>query len=600
MTASSAGTMRPISADPVANRHTRRADIQGLRALAVILVVAFHAGLPLSGGYVGVDVFFVISGFVITGMLSAERDQAGTISLRTFYSRRIRRILPALAVTVTVVAVLAVFLLSPMGPQQQTANTGAAASVFVANFQLYANPAGYFDSIEVRNALLHTWSLSVEEQFYLVFPALLSGAWLTATRFRSRRQARGIVSAVLCAAGLLSLFLSLKMSGSQVAAGSTSAARFAFYSSPTRAWEFLAGALVALAVPALERISRPTAMAASTLGLVAIILSAVRFDAATPFPGTAALLPVLGTCLVIVGGTASTRGVTALLGVGPAVRIGDLSYSWYLWHWPFIVFAAAVWPLSGTPVAVIAVGLSLVPATLSYAFVERRFRFRVDLTGRRVVPLAALCVGVPLVLCLALVPASRLVQSDDTRALVASHEPHADVRRGCDSLDPVSTRQGTCTWPVADPLGTVYLVGDSNAGQFTEPAAAAANGLGYDFVAAASSGCGFVDLLTIDAGVESEACRDHVVGTRTWLASAHPSAVIIADSTPGVIGTDARTFKNPYTGEIAETREQKLAMYQRALTSELQQLEEAGIQAILVHTIPQFPRWNPVVCGIDA
>lgn len=173
MTASSAGTMRPISADPVANRHTRRADIQGLRALAVILVVAFHAGLPLSGGYVGVDVFFVISGFVITGMLSAERDQAGTISLRTFYSRRIRRILPALAVTVTVVAVLAVFLLSPMGPQQQTANTGAAASVFVANFQLYANPAGYFDSIEVRNALLHTWSLSVEEQFYLVFPARL-------------------------------------------------------------------------------------------------------------------------------------------------------------------------------------------------------------------------------------------------------------------------------------------------------------------------------------------------------------------------------------------------------------------------------------------
>ncbi|MGZ4716977.1 MAG: acyltransferase family protein [Acidimicrobiales bacterium] len=600
MTEIAAGTEASSSAPPAGGTHPRRRDVQGLRALAVALVVAFHAGLPLSGGYVGVDVFFVISGFVITGMLSAEHARTGRIGLGGFYARRVRRILPALAVTVGVVAVLSVFLLNPMGPQQQTAKTGEAASVFLANFQLYANPAGYFDVTELRNALLHTWSLSVEEQFYLVFPALLWAAWYAVARGRKRRSSPAAVAIVLAAAAAASFGLSLAMSGSVGATGaSAESARFAFYSSPTRAWEFLAGALIALALPALRRLSEPTAVVAGAVGLVAIAVSAVRFDATTSFPGTAALLPVVGTCLVIMAGTATTRGVTGLLGVEAAVRVGDVSYSWYLWHWPFIVFAAAIWPTSGSAVAVVAAGLSLVPAALSYVLVENRYRFRRDLTGRRVLPLAGVCIAVPLVLCLLVVSASRLVQSDGTKALVASHDLHADVVRGCDSLEPIAARPASCTWPVSDPHGSVVLVGDSNAGHFTEPAAAASNALGYDFVAATSSGCGFVELVTVDAGVESSACRDHVSDTMRSLVESRPAAVIIADSTAGIIGTDARWLVDPQTGEIARSREQKLALYRRHLTSEMDALERAGIDALLVHTIPQFARWNPVACGID-
>ena len=459
--------------------HRRRRDVQGLRALAVALVVAFHAGLPLRGGYVGVDVFFVISGFVITGMLSAEHARTGTIGFVAFYSRRVRRILPALAVTVAVVAVLAAFLLNPIGPQQETAKTGEAASVFVANFQLYRNPAGYFDASVVRNALLHTWSLSVEEQFYLAFPAVLSGAWFVVSRWRKRGSSVGGVAVVVAGVAGLSFMLSLALSGSSANGGAgTNSARFAFYSSPTRAWEFLAGALVALLISSFRRISRSTAVVTGVVGLAAILVSAIAFDWTTSFPGSAALLPVVGTCLVIIGGTASQQGVTAMLSVRPVVRVGDLSYSWYLWHWPFIVFAAAIWPASGTAVALIASVLSLIPAALSYTLVENRFRFRTDLVGRRVLPLALVCIAVPLVLCASVVSVSRAFQSDATKALVASADNHADVVRGCDGYGLISGLPTRCTWSVDRPKGSVVLVGDSNAGHFTEPVAAATNGFG--------------------------------------------------------------------------------------------------------------------------
>lgn len=585
----------PVSVDGLP---TRRRDVQGLRALAVALVVAFHTGLPLPGGFIGVDVFFVISGFVITGMLSAEHARTGRVRLSTFYARRVRRILPAVAVMLSAVAVLGLLLLSPLGPQQMTAKTGTAASVFLANVQLAASPAGYFDPVEIRNALLHTWTLSVEEQFYLVYPTLFIGAWSLATRLRRSRPSPATVAAVLIVTSIASFALSWKLSTPVAAGLGPPAARLAFYSSPTRAWEFLTGAVLALALPRIARLSRPTAVTTGAVGLLAILAAAFRFDAGTPFPSTAALIPVFGTCLLIIAGTSTNRGVTALLSTAPAVTIGDLSYSWYLWHWPFIVFAASIWPGSGTRTAVVAAGVALIPAVGSYAFVENRFRFRSDLLGWRAAPLALACIVVPAVLCLSLVAVSHRTQSAGTRALVDSQNLHDDVIRGCNGLEPVTQRPADCTWSVPSPHGTVYLVGDSNAGHFTEPIAAASNELGYDFVAATSAGCGFADLVSIENGDELAKCRVHVAEAMHTFVAIKPSVVVISSSTPDIIWTPDRWLKDPYTGEIARSQTEKLDLYQRTMTRQLADLEAAGIHAVLVHTIPHL-HWSPLDCGID-
>ena len=193
-------------------RDQRRADIQGLRAVAVLLVVAFHAGLPVPGGFSGVDVFFAISGFVITGTLLRELTSAGRIDLPRFYARRVRRLLPALALMVTVVAVLGT-LASPLATQRTGALTGIAASVFAANIYLYQLPTGYFDVSANLDPLLHTWTLAVEEQFYLVFPALLLLGWaclrVRGKRAHSQRARRLGAAAIVAVVSAVSYVLAV-------------------------------------------------------------------------------------------------------------------------------------------------------------------------------------------------------------------------------------------------------------------------------------------------------------------------------------------------------------------------------------------------------
>ena len=223
----------------------KRLDIQGLRALAVLLVVAYHAGLPLQGGFIGVDVFFAISGFVITRMLVGELAETGELRLARFYARRVRRLLPALAVLLVAVALVGT-LASPIASQRVGGLTGVWASIFAANAYLYNLGTGYFDLNASLDPLLHTWTLAVEEQFYLVFPALLLLGW----RLRGRVGATLLVA---LASGC-SFYLALRFSQAYGLAGIAHPQRFAFYGSPTRAWEFGAGSLLALAAPLLGRL----------------------------------------------------------------------------------------------------------------------------------------------------------------------------------------------------------------------------------------------------------------------------------------------------------------------------------------------------------
>ncbi len=328
-----------------------RRDIDGLRALAVMPVVLYHAGFPgFSGGFVGVDVFFVISGFLITSIIAGELE-AGGFSLSHFFQRRIRRIFPALFVMLLATALAGLFFMAP----RDVAMLGkgiAATSLFASNI-LFWREQGYFEAGSADNPLLHTWSLGVEEQFYLLFPLFLMLA------FRLGRHMKAAVLAVLGISFVLSL----------VAVRTHPSA--AFFLLPPRGWELMLGAALALgAIPAPQ--NRVVREILGGLGFGLIVFAVFWLDKSMPFPGLYAVLPCAGAaCLILSRGTFAA----GILSLRPVVMTGLVSYSLYLWHWPLAVFMqyGRPAPLSffeGTLLVV----LSGVMACLSWRYVERPFR----------------------------------------------------------------------------------------------------------------------------------------------------------------------------------------------------------------------------------
>lgn len=338
-----------------------RQDINGLRAWAVVAVILYHFGIAgFSGGFIGVDVFFVISGFLMTGIIvtSLENNSAmggaeGKFSLAAFYGSRARRIIPALLALCAVLLIAGWFLLSPLDYRALGTHTISALGFF-SNIKFWRE-AGYFDTASHEKLLLHTWSLSVEAQFYLLFPLALLAIW----KLRPGRKA----ATFLIAAGfLLSLLLSILVSPTRPSA--------AFYLLPTRAWELLAGSLVWLLAARL-RLSPPVQKGVEGTGFALIIAAILLFDAGSSWPGWRALVPVLGTVLVLVAARQNSLWTSS----GIAQGLGNYSYSLYLWHWPFAV-ALIHLDLRGHPAA-IALGLILtaVFAALSYRLIETPARF---------------------------------------------------------------------------------------------------------------------------------------------------------------------------------------------------------------------------------
>lgn len=365
----------------------RRNDIQGLRAIAVLSVIAYHAQLPVPGGFTGVDVFFVISGFVITAMLLREHESYGRIRLGRFYLRRFKRLTPALALMTVVVLTFAAVVISPLGPQQIAGQTAAGAMAFIANIVIARTTGGYFDDAADSNPFLHTWSLSVEEQFYMVFPALLGAIWLI-RRWRSTVLPFIVLAAITIASFGAAVYGSHHgPNGGREIVG--------FYSTFSRAWEFGFGALIALAAPWLKRRSSVLLALCAMVGTAVMIAGFAMIDGARPFPGVWALLPGLGTAFVIIGGLKGPRGaILRAFSSRPMVRIGDWSYSLYLWHWPFIVFTTMIWPsVSWAPVA--AAALSFIPAIASYHLVEEPLRRREWSSGIRRVGVIGVVFAVP-------------------------------------------------------------------------------------------------------------------------------------------------------------------------------------------------------------
>ena len=482
-------------------------------------MVAYHAGLPLPGGFIGVDVFFVISGFVICRLLATELRETGSIRLGKFYIRRIRRLLPALAVVLVCVAVASSLIQSPIGAQQDTARTGLGASAWLSNGVLYLITGGYFDNAADSIPLLHTWSLSVEEQFYVFFPTLIALAWWIGRRLGVSPQ-----RAVGATLGLVSAS-SFALSGVPVIW-------------PQLAWccEARFGGLLLDAHPGVGIRDRRHPRAD--------VRAAGRSPPAARRPGLAwrhrghsgerldrrrCAIPWMvgarswtGHRSGYWGCYANSGSLTRLLSNQAMISLGDLSYSWYLWHFPFIVLSSTLWVDNAASKLVAAV-VSLGVAFLSYKFVENPIRKRRP-ELRRSGALVLACVGLPIIAMLGLLTAANhgWFRTNIREAQAQLDPVPIGYGIGCHSLVPIGDRNLTrCSF---GHRGTrVWLVGDSNAGQYADGLVELAQAGKLRITLATASGCPMVNAQVLTDGQGLTNCGEFVTRSIQWLKEQPPS-----------------------------------------------------------------------------
>lgn len=486
-----------------------RPDIEGLRGISILLVLLFHAGLPWTpGGFIGVDVFFVISGFLITGKLWRESQAAGGLNITRFYAWRIRRLLPAALVSVALITLIGLLVAAPLNRSEMAAD-GAASALSLANMR-FIGSVDYFAPTSSPSPFLHFWSLSVEEQFYLVWPALiLILTW--------RGGGRRLVVVALLAAVLASFALSLWLTDASPAR--------AFYLLPTRVWQLGAGGLLALLLVAGA--SRRAGLIA-WLGLGAILFASVVLTPEMPYPGLAALLPTLGAAALLYGGAAPS-GPLRTLTSAPLRFLGKISYSLYLWHWPLLVLPVLWLERTLSPIEVAAaVAASIAVASLSWRFVEQPFRY--GAASRSATSWSAIRIGIAGILVVALFtqgfsaglaaasstpqvpptpsvtpsgsPAPSPAPSDGPIVLPADLTPAlADARDdeerlrgdGCLAFERVTTPPN-CVYGVKGSAITIALVGDSHASHWFPAIEAIALERGWRLVTFVKVSCSFTTL----------------------------------------------------------------------------------------------------------
>jgi peptidoglycan/LPS O-acetylase OafA/YrhL len=452
-----------------------RPDVEGLRALAILLVVAYHAGIPgIHGGFVGVDVFFVISGYLITAHLASELARTSVIRFREFYARRARRLLPAAAVVVVATLVGSAVVLSPL-ELNEASKSAAASALYASNFWFMRAASDYFAPEAGRNPFLHTWSLSVEEQFYLLWPGLLLLFWRLGGR-------RGLFSgiALLTVVSFASCVAVTQMRGP-----------WAFYASPFRAWEFGIGGLASFAPRTI-----PLARAVSWAAFALVLGSGLFITDQIAFPGWIALAPAAGTALLLMTGRAPA-GAGLFLGLPPMQLVGRLSYSFYLWHWPMLVLAAAIAPNQGLQGPILAIVLAFGFAFASHVLVENPLRFSPRLTSSALTSLVA---GAVLSVCCVAAGAASFTFGHFAEALPAQRaitvaaRLRSDLGRGAEKCMVAFTvsEPRLCTFGRGRKV--VVLFGDSHAAQWVSPIRSIADQNGWRLVTVLKASCPTADI----------------------------------------------------------------------------------------------------------
>lgn len=560
-----------------------RRDIDGLRSLAVIPVVLNHAGLSwLPGGFVGVDIFFVISGFLITSILLREID-AGKFSILRFYERRIRRILPALAVVILACFLAAWVFLLP-GEFTDFAKSAVAALLSASNIWFWMSANDYFAADVATQMLLHTWSLAVEEQFYVLFPLLLF--WMAPWKRRAKLACIGLIT-------VASLLFSIAITQSHPTAN--------FYLLPSRAWELGVGALLAMGLVPPARL-QGLRDAASIAGLVLIALSITLIHETTPFPGLTALPPCLGAGLIIWAGQGGQGGQSLggrLLSTGILVWFGLISYSLYLWHWPIM---AGTRVLTGSVImeptaAAICIALSVLCGWASWRYVERPFRNSRDgfwQSPRRIF-------GYGFVAAALLLAASGLVLV--SKGLPGRIEPQALALY--DEATRTTQTERQCRSQMQDPcrLGTkdgevdYVLWGDSHAGAYVPGFDAVLAQTGHSGVAFVKTACApLPGLWRADQGID-HACDSHNAAVLDAIARDYPGATIVLAARWALMSNGSRpageggpAAKLARTGESWGEEPGNAALMEQSLESLVSDLREGGHEVLIIGTLPEQGR----------
>ncbi|PYF99412.1 Peptidoglycan/LPS O-acetylase OafA/YrhL, contains acyltransferase and SGNH-hydrolase domains [Georgenia satyanarayanai] len=606
MTSTDTQMARPA---PAARPSAFRPDIEGLRAVAIGLVLVYHAGVhQLPGGFVGVDVFFVISGFLITGLLIREIERDGRVSLRRFYARRAKRLLPAAGLVLVVTAALTLWAL-PVVDRRAFGWDIVGAALYVVNWVLAGRSVDYLAEDVGASPVQHFWSLAVEEQFYIVWPLLLVLVALLV-----RRHARLRVRPVM-AVGILLIVVPSFLWSVHYSEASPNAA---FFVTTTRLWELGIGAFVAIGATQWGRLPRAVATVLGWAGLATVVLSGLLLTSEVTWPGSAALLPTLGTAAVIVAGFVhGNRGPARLLAWKPAVWVGGLSYSLYLWHWPLIVAATALWGDLGGKRGLLVMAAAVVPAYLSYRFVENPIRFSGSVSRSDGLALSiganfslvGVAAGLALVLAVPITAPSAGAASG-----AAALEDGAGQTTGPGSLASLAEVEGFVPAPVdapddvpvgyaddcdvdvteddlvvceyGNPDGdlTVAVIGDSKIFQWQSAIDAVAEEQGWRLVYLIKSACPFTAALPVAGGAVNDTCV-------TWNDDA---LATVADLQPDVVLTSQRSPFAPTSRETPDDRTTE-AM-EDGLVERWEELAELGIPVAVLLDNPAPPDLSVYEC----
>lgn len=518
-----------------------RPDIEGLRGVAVLLVVGCHCGISWCvGGFVGVDVFFVLSGYLITRQLATEYLATARIDLPGFFARRARRLLPTSALVIVAVTLVAATILTPQ-EIELSGRAALAAGLYASNVFFDHTAADYFAPNIDRNPLLHTWSLGLEEQFYLAWPLLIP--WVATRGTGPTRGPLWILGGITAASLVCSVY------------ATHVAPTIAFYELPARAWEFAAGGLLAFLTTERPSTNNSRAVVCGIVGITLILGTAILVKGGAGFPGWIALFPVAGTFAIIFAGAgAPGRGISSVLDAAPLQFLGARSYSWYLWHWPVIVFSAILFPDISMAGKITAAAVSLLLATLTFRFVERPVRESARLSSRSALSLG-LCAGASaLVVGVAYLSLNfgrqQLAQDERFQRIAAASADVGDLPHHCFS-EGLSFAVRMCQFGARDATQSIVLFGDSHAMQWFYPLRTAATLEGWRLITFVRPGCAASDINPHNLSVADDHCkqwRGHAIDS---IIALHPSAIVMASYNGATLRGD---FLTPTLMPVEEVR----------------------------------------------